>query len=57
MRRETVSRWFFGSLLIAGVALALPVGASADDVNDNRKHDAAYREAYSSCMRSRGYAG
>src|SRR5947207_13527673 len=39
MRRETVSRWFFGSLLIAGVALALPVGASADDVNDNQKHE------------------
>src|SRR6267378_6719383 len=39
MRRETVSRWFFGSLLIAGVALALPVGVSADDVNDNQKHE------------------
>src|SRR5437899_12428786 len=39
MRRETVSRWFFGSLLIAGVALALPVAASADDVNDNQKHE------------------
>ena len=36
------------------------VGAGAGSlygVNDNRKHDAAYREAYSSCMRSRGYAG
>src|SRR5437764_2391028 len=39
MRRETVSRWFFGSLLIAGVALALPVGASADDVKDVQKHE------------------
>ena len=39
MRRETVSRWFFGSLLIGGVALALPVVVSADDLSDNQKHE------------------
>ena len=43
-----------------GAAIGGLVGAGAGTlygVNDNRKHDAAYREAYSSCMRSRGYAG
>ena len=43
-----------------GAAIGGLVGAGAGSlygVNDNRKHDAAYREAYSSCMRSRGYAG
>jgi hypothetical protein len=39
MRRETVSRWFFGSVLVAGVALALPVVVSADDIKDNQKHE------------------
>jgi hypothetical protein len=42
MRRETVSRWFFGSVLVAGVALALPVVVSADDIKDNKdnqKHE------------------
>src|SRR6266403_1689188 len=42
MRRETVSRWFFGSILVAGVALALPVVVSADDIKDNKdnqKHE------------------
>jgi len=42
-----------------GAAIGGLVGAGAGSlygVNDNRKHDAAYREAYSSCMRSRGYA-
>jgi hypothetical protein len=36
------------------------VGAGAGalyGVNENRKHDTAYREAYSSCLRARGYAG
>ena len=43
-----------------GAAIGGLVGAGAGTlygVNDNRKHDAAYREAYSSCMHSRGYAG
>ena len=43
-----------------GAAIGGLVGAGAGSlygVNDNRKHDAAYREAYSSCIRSRGYAG
>jgi hypothetical protein len=43
-----------------GAAIGGLVGAGAGSlygVNDNRKHDAAYREAYASCMRSRGYAG
>ena len=26
-----------------------------DAVNENRKHDAAYRDAYASCLRARGY--
>src|SRR5947207_2076240 len=39
MGRETVSRWFFGSLLITGVALALPAVVSADDLSDNQKHE------------------
>jgi len=43
-----------------GAAIGGLVGAGAGSlygVNDNRKHDAAYREAYSSCIRSHGYAG
>jgi len=43
-----------------GAAIGGMVGAGAGalyGVNDNRKHDAAYREAYSSCLRARGYAG
>jgi hypothetical protein len=43
-----------------GAAIGGLVGAGAGSlygVTDNRKHDAAYREAYSRCMRSRGYAG
>src|SRR2546426_10107925 len=39
MRRETMSRWFVGGLLMAGVALALPMSAPADDVKDNQKHE------------------
>src|SRR5437660_8252612 len=39
MRRETMSRWFVGGLLMVGVALAFPVTAPADDVNDNQKHE------------------
>src|SRR5207237_6569880 len=39
MRRETMSRWFVGGLLMVGVALAFPVTAPADDVKDNQKHE------------------
>lgn len=31
-------------------------GGALYGVNDNRKHDAAYRDAYASCLRVRGYA-
>jgi hypothetical protein len=31
-------------------------GGALYGVNENRKNDAHYREAYASCMRSRGYA-
>ena len=43
-----------------GAAIGGLVGAGAGTlygVNDNRKHDAAYREAYSGCLRARGYTG
>jgi hypothetical protein len=39
MRRETISRWFVGGLLMVAVALAFPVTAPADDVQDNQKHE------------------
>src|SRR5881396_904425 len=42
-----------------GAAIGGVVGAGAGalyGVNDNRKHDTAYRDAYSSCLRARGYA-
>lgn len=32
-------------------------GGALYGVNDNRKHDAAYRDAYATCLRARGYAG
>src|SRR3989442_2297333 len=38
MRRETMSRWFVGGLLVAGVALAYPVAVAAEDVKD-QKHE------------------
>jgi hypothetical protein len=43
-----------------GAAIGSMVGAGAGalyGVNENRKHDATYRDAYSSCLRARGYAG
>ena len=43
-----------------GAAIGGMVGAGAGalyGVNENGKHDAAYRDAYSSCLRARGYAG
>ena len=38
-----------GGLLGAG-------GGALYGVNENRKNDARYRDAYASCLRSRGYA-
>ena len=41
-----------------GAAIGGLVGGGAGalyGVNENRKHDAAYRDAYASCLRSRGY--
>jgi len=32
-------------------------GGALYGVNENKKHDEQYRNAYSSCLRSRGYAG
>jgi len=42
-----------------GVALGGLVGAGGGTVfglNENRKHDARYRDVYARCMRSRGYS-
>ena len=42
-----------------GAALGGLVGAGGGTVfglNDNRKHDARYRDVYARCMRSRGYS-
>jgi hypothetical protein len=42
-----------------GAAIGGMVGAGAGalyGVNENRKNDAAYRDAYGSCLRARGYA-
>ena len=41
-----------------GAAIGGLVGAGAGalyGVNENRKHDAGYRDAYASCLRARGY--
>ena len=43
-----------------GAAIGGLVGAGAGalyGVNDNRKNDAAYRDAYANCLRARGYTG
>jgi len=32
-------------------------GGTLYGLNENKKHDERYREAYANCMRSRGYAG
>jgi type IV secretory pathway VirB10-like protein len=43
-----------------GAAIGGILGAGGGTVyglNENRKHDEAYREAYASCMRSRGFSG
>jgi uncharacterized protein YcfJ len=43
-----------------GAAIGGVLGAGAGalyGVNENRKNDAQYRDAYASCMRSRGHAG
>src|SRR5256712_13406248 len=36
MRRETMSRWFGGCLLMAGVALTFPVAVAGEDVKDQK---------------------
>lgn len=43
-----------------GAAIGGIVGAGAGTLyglNENRKHDVKYREAYASCMRTKGYTG
>jgi hypothetical protein len=43
-----------------GAAIGGLVGAGGGTLfglNENRKHDERYRDAYARCMRSRGYAG
>ena len=43
-----------------GAAIGGLVGAGGGTLyglNENRKHDERYREAYAACMRSRGYVG
>ena len=43
-----------------GAAIGGILGAGAGTLyglNENRKHDVKYREAYASCMRTRGYTG
>jgi hypothetical protein len=32
-------------------------GGTLYGLNENRKHDESYRNAYAACMRSRGYTG
>jgi hypothetical protein len=32
-------------------------GGTLYGLNENRKHDERYRDAYASCMRARGFAG
>jgi len=39
MRAPTVTRWLVGGLLIAGVALVIPVAALADDAKDIPKNE------------------
>jgi outer membrane lipoprotein SlyB len=43
-----------------GAAIGGLVGAGGGTLyglNENKKHDERYRDAYAACMRSRGYAG
>src|SRR2546422_7606818 len=43
-----------------GAAIGSVVGAGGGTLyglNESKKHDERYREAYAGCMRSRGYAG
>ena len=43
-----------------GAAIGGIVGAGGGTLyglNENKKHDERYKEAYSGCMRSKGYAG
>ena len=39
MRAPTVTRWLVGGLMIAGVALVIPVAALADDAKDIQKNE------------------
>src|SRR2546428_4567563 len=39
MKRESMTRWFVGGLLMVGVALAFPLTVPADDIKDNQKHE------------------
>jgi hypothetical protein len=39
MRAGTVTRWFVGRLLIAGLALAIPMAALAEDAEDTQKRE------------------
>ena len=43
-----------GAMIGGGVGAA---GGVLYGINENRKNDQKYREAYAACMRSRGYAG
>jgi hypothetical protein len=49
-----------GVVLGAGIGAAGGVvadGGTLFGLNENRKHDQTYRDAYARCMRSRGYSG
>lgn len=55
LRRRTDRDARRGSALI-GAAIGGVVGAdSLDGLNENKKHDEAYRAAYAQCMASLGY--
>src|SRR5215510_1324887 len=47
---DTVKDGAIGGLVGAG-------GGTLYGLNENRKHDEQYREAYAACMRSHGYVG
>jgi hypothetical protein len=40
-----------------GVVVVGAGGGTLYGLNENRKHDARYREAYGRCLRARGYTG
>jgi len=49
-RRERGKGAVIGGLVGAG-------GGTLYGLNENKKHDESYRNAYAACMRSRGYTG